>query len=215
MSRWVTAGLAMMCLAALAACGTENYHFSNGFLRLHADPHPTPPNFSVCHGYGCNIQSHIALSEAEWQSVRAQFAVAAATDKEERVEAANAIALFEVLVGKRTGTAVHQRLSENQTATNPMSDPSQMDCIDESVNTWTYLTMLNRAGLLRFHAVGTNAYAGTIFTLDMRNTAVLIRKSDGALFAVDASLVDAALPPAILPLAVWAKDWPPKLADVD
>jgi len=214
MRHWVTAALAAACLAALGGCGPENYHFSDGFVRLYADRDPTPANFSVCHGYGCTIRTPISLSAAEWQRVRAEFAVLAANAEEERAEVAKAVALFEILVGARTGTAVHQRLSENQTATNPLSDPTQMDCIDESVNTRTYLTLIDRAGLLRFYAVGPNAYAGTIFTLDMRNSAVLIRKSDGEPFAVDASLVDAALPPPIFPLAIWAKEWPPKLADL-
>jgi hypothetical protein len=43
----------------------------------------------------------------------------------------------------------------------------------------------------------------------LRNTAVL-REINGGFFAIDASLVDHAVPPQIMPLAVFlATSWPP------
>ena len=205
---WMTGLLAAACCAALGGCAPEEARLSDGFLRLYAQPHPTPADFFVCHGYGCAQTSRIGLSREEWQSVLAAFAPPAADAGEERRNVARAVALFEALVGARIGTSAHQRLSEHQTAVNVDADPTQLDCIDDAVNTWTYLTMFDGARLLRYHRVGPLAYAGTVFTLDMRNTAVLVAKADGERFAVDASLVDARVPPPIVPLALWAREWP-------
>jgi hypothetical protein len=52
-----------------------------------------------------------------------------------------------------------------------LGDPTQLDCIDEAVNTWTYLTLMERSGLLHFHRVAKLPHAGSL--IDPRNTAVL------------------------------------------
>ena len=90
-----------------------------------------------------------------------------------------------------------------------------LDCVDEAVNTWTYMTMMERAGLLRFHTVAELGYAGLPTDTNPRNTAVLREKASGALYAVDASLTDGGEPPYVMPLTVWAGDWPPKLAEIE
>ena len=62
-------------------------------------------------------------------------------------------------------------------------DLTQLDCIDTSVNTWTYMTLMERSGLFAFHRVAPLSYA------PLRNTAVL-QEINGGYFAIDASLVD-------------------------
>lgn len=76
------------------------------------------------------------------------------------------------------------------------------------------MTMLERAGLFRFHTVAELGYAGLPTDTNPRNTAVLREKS-GALYAVDASLVDGGEPPLVMPLSVWTGSWPPQLADIE
>ena len=82
------------------------------------------------------------------------------------------------------------------------------NCIDEAVNTWTYLTLLERGGLLHFHRVAKLSHAGT--PIDPRNTAVL-QEIGGQYFAIDPSLVDVGVPPPIIPLDSWIAHWPPDL----
>ena len=90
-----------------------------------------------------------------------------------------------------------------------LGDPTQLDCIDEAVNTWTYLTLMERGGLFRFHRVAQLSASGS--PVDPRNTAVL-QETGGSYFAIDPSLVDFGVPPPIIPLEAWLRDWPPDLS---
>jgi hypothetical protein len=196
---------AMAGLFALGGCAPT----PNEYLAAYAEANPTPGDFRACHAYGCKEETRIALSDAEWRRVRAAFEPTAATAGAERRQIAAAIAILEAEVGERTGTSAHQRREVN------VGDPTQLDCIDESVNTWTYLTMLERDGLIRLHRVGALAHGGSLIWMDMRNTAVLERKTTGTRYAVDPWLVDAAQPPPIFPLSIWLTSWPPHIPDAE
>ena len=202
---WGIRLLSMASALALSGCAlepSETVVEPSSYLVDYAEPHPTPDNFRVCHGYGCKLETRVGLGDAEWQRVRAAFEPAATTGSAERRQIAAAIAIIEIEVGQRAGTAVHQRREINE------GDLSQLDCIDESVNTWTYLTMLERDGLIRMHRVAPIAHGGSLLNLDMRNTAVLERKTSGTQYAIDPWLVDAGEPPPIIPLTVWLANWP-------
>lgn len=205
------------CCLALAACQSTD-HFSDSYIRAYATPEPIFSNFFECHGYGCTFVSRIELSEAEWQNVRAEFDPPSRDAREERRRIAEAVALLQRLVGTRTGTSAHQFTRSNyRIIGNPQLDPTQLDCIDEAVNTWTYLTMLDRDGLLHHHRVERLAYAGGLpdFDFDPRNTAVIQASASGTHFAIDPTLVDAGEPPPIFPLSVWLGRWPPPMPAPD
>jgi hypothetical protein len=193
--------LALSGLLAFGGCTPA----PNAYMAQYGEAYPAPGGFRVCHGYGCKLKTRITLSEAEWQSVRAAFEPAASSASGERLQIAAAIAVLEAEVGERTGTSAHQRREVNT------GDATQLDCIDESVNTWTYLTMLDRDGLIRLHQVASIAHGGSVFRLDMRNTAVIERKTTGTAYAVDPWLVDAGQPPPIFPLTIWLASWPPHI----
>jgi hypothetical protein len=217
------------CLLALAAC--ENG--SNEYLREFAHSGATPASFYVCYGYSCKYSARVTLRDEEWQSVHAlldppsQGSARAALHLEEwqslhvrpdlpsspesaeRQRISLAMARFDQLVGARIGTLVHQRREYNS------GDPSQYDCIDESINTWTYLTILDREGLLRYYEVGGLAHAGTVLTFDVRNTATLVSKADGTSYAIDPTLVDVGEPPPIVPLQRWVASYPPEISKSD
>ncbi len=196
--------LAMVGLLSLAGCAPEPGEPSQ-YLMDYAEPHPTPDNFHVCHGYGCKLETRVALSADEWHRVRAAFEPAASTASAERRQIAAAIAMLETEVGQRTGTAVHQRREMNT------GDLSQLDCIDESVNTWTYLTMLAEDGLIRMHRVDGLAHSGSLVELSVHNAAVIRRITTGTPYAIDTTLVDAGEPPPVVPLTIWLASWPPRI----
>jgi hypothetical protein len=210
-------GACLLCLTALlalAGCAAHEEHLSDGFLQRFAVKDPTPASFYECHGFGCVIVSHIALSEPEWREVRAIFTPPPADAVAERHRIADALALIERQVGIRTGTSAHQWSRHGgHIDGNPKIDPTQLDCIDEAVDSWTYLTMLARDGLLRFHTVEALAYAGGLPDLDAapRNTAVIRATASGVDFAVDPMLVDAGEQPPIIPLSIWTTSWPPQI----
>jgi hypothetical protein len=102
------AGLwAVASFVVLAACQPRD-PISDGFLQLYATKDPTYSNFYECHGYGCTITTRIALTDDEWQRVRAEFEPISADSRQERRQIANAVALFERLVGARTSMVAQQ-----------------------------------------------------------------------------------------------------------
>jgi hypothetical protein len=210
----------LTCLAplALAACitssGGGDAPLSSEYLSRYAEPSPTPASFIECHGFSCAERSRVSLSAAAWAMVKAPLTPPARDARTERARIANAVAAMQTIVGVKTGTGVHQWTHKDMMILPNLGDPTQRDCIDEAVNTWTTMTMLERAGLFRFHTVAELGYAGLPTDTNPRNTAVLREKS-GALYAVDASLVDGGEPPLVMPLSVWAGSWPPQLADIE
>ncbi|HEU5019267.1 MAG TPA: hypothetical protein VFT69_15000 [Pseudolabrys sp.] len=205
-------GLLGMALA-VSACAQSAEHLSTTYLDRYATLNPTPASFTECHGFGCAEVSHVSLSPHQWRRVTAVFRPRAANAGAERRQVARAVALMQRLVGAQTGTAVHQWTHKNlHVLPNLGSDPSQLDCIDESVNTWTYMTMMERDHLFHFHRVAGLSYAGLPTDRTPRNTAVL-REKGGGYFAIDPSLVDAGVPPPIIPLETWLGSWPPKISE--
>lgn len=194
---------------ALSACAQNPQHQSTTFLDRYAESEPTPASFRECHGFSCTESSRVSLSPKEWQRVAAVFRPAAKDAKSERRQVSQAVSLMHRLVGAQTGTAVHQWTHKNMDIVPNLSDPTQLDCIDSAVNTWTYMTMMEKSGFLRFHHVARLSNAGGL--TDPRNTAVLEEKG-GGYYAVDPALVDFGVPPPVIPLTAWMGSWPPDLS---
>lgn len=124
----------------------------------------------------------------------------------ERVNIAAAVALLENLVGRMTGTDVDLGKDDG------MGRPGQLDCIDESVNTTVYLTMLQNDGLLRFHSVGGQATRGPftgLLTQWPHSTSVMRDTESGTEYAVDSWFLANGEPPYIVPMSEWWRGWRP------
>jgi hypothetical protein len=106
------------------------------------------PGFTVCYNYGCKHMDRVSLTPAEWNEVLAVFSTAADSAQQERQQIRQAVALMEQFVGRHTPTY-------RDRGRNPPTDawPGQMDCIDESVNTTSYLRLFETFGGLRWHRV--------------------------------------------------------------
>ena len=199
---WLAAAL------ALSACAENPDHLNTVYLDRFATREPTLASFTVCHGFGCTEVSHASLSVKEWQQVVAAFRPRAKNAAAERQQIGRAVALMERLAGPQTGTAAPQWTHKDMLILPNLGDTTQLDCVDEAVNTWTYMTMMERGGLLHFHRVAHLSNAGGLTDPNMRNTAV-VQEKGGGYYAVDASLVDYAVPPLIMPLTTWMGHWPP------
>ncbi len=196
---------------ALSACAENVHHLNTAYLDRFATPNPTLAEFTVCHGFNCTERSHATLSEQQWRRVAAVFKPRAKNAQTERQQIASGVALIETIVGPQTGIAAHQWTHQNMLIVPNVGDLTQLDCVDEAVNTWTFMTLMERGRLLQFHRVAQLSNAGSLTDPFMRNTAV-VEEINGGYFAVDASLVDNGVPPVVMPLATWMGDWPPKLA---
>ena len=192
----------------ISACAENPSHLNTAYLDRYADPNPTPASILECHGFDCSETSRATLNRDAWRRVSGVFVPRARDAQAERRQIAHGVALIQLLVGQQTGTAVHQWTHRDKEILPNIGDPTQLDCIDEAVNTWTYLTLMERSGLFHFHRVAKLSYAGS--PIDPRNTAVL-QEIGGQYFAIDPSLVDVGVPPPILPLESWIAHWPPDL----
>jgi hypothetical protein len=192
----------------ISACAESPSHLNTTYLDRYADPNPTLASVLECHGFSCSETSRATLNRDAWRQVAAVYVPRAKDARTERRQIAHGVALIQLLVGQQTGTATHQWTHRDKYIFSNLNDPTQLDCIDEAVNTWTYLTLMERNGLLHFHRVAKLSHAGT--PIDPRNTAVL-QEIGGQYFAIDPSLVDVGVPPPIIPLDSWIAQWPPDL----
>lgn len=210
----IIANSLMSVLAALTlcACAENANHINTVYLDRFATRDPTLAQFTVCHGFNCAERSDATLTIRQWQQVAGVFRPRAKTALAERRQVAQAVALIERLVGPQTGTAAPQWTHRDMLIYPNFGDTTQLDCVDESVNTWTYMTLLERGKLLHFHRVADLANAGGVTDPFMRNTAVL-QEINGDYYAIDASLVGGGEPPVVMKLATWINKWPPNAAD--
>ena len=174
------------------------------FVRASVVADPSPGRFSVCHGGTCEIVSQVALAEDQWRRVAELFAAPVAGAKQERARIAEAIARLETFAGALTGTA-------GDRAENGIGESwwSQMDCIDESTNSTTYLRMLASQGLLRFHRVEARVTRGFFIFGWPHTTAVISERETDARWAVDSWFHENGRPPEIVPLDLWKGGWRP------
>jgi hypothetical protein len=200
--RWLVPAL------ALCACAQNEHHLTAHYLDRFATPNPTLAQFNVCHGFGCAEVAQVSLSRSEWGRAAAAFKPRAKDAAAEREQVARGVALLQQMVAPKAGIAEHQWTHKNLLVLPNWSDTTQLDCVDEAVNTWTFMKLMEAHGLLRFHRVAELANAGDLTDPFMRNTAVL-QETGGGFYAIDASLVDNGVPPPIMPLATWLGSWPP------
>lgn len=118
-------------------------------------------NLPVCMDFGCKHQQTIALNDEEWKSVANWFQDTSSAHTE-RKQIKQAIGWMEVVVGRHTPTyrdVGGDLMNEEKEAI----FPGQLDCIDESLNTTTYLKLFEQNGLLKHHKVLDRAYRRAVF----------------------------------------------------
>ncbi|MYJ52245.1 MAG: hypothetical protein F4093_06220 [Gammaproteobacteria bacterium] len=146
-------------------------------------PEPSLDAIVVCYDFGCKNRSTVSLPQREWQQAAGWFLPAAKTPAEERYQIKNAVGWMEVLIGRHTPT--HKDLAFSLP---PIDDyrhlfPGQQDCIDEAINTTTYLRLFEQHGLMRHHEVMDTAYRKAIF--DQHWAAQIREKETGIRYVVD------------------------------
>lgn len=152
---------------------------------------------TVCHGFDCRNQTEVTFLPRERQRLAAFFArnpSAAA----ERDAIRKAVQLFENATTARLGVADEARSHLSQTGQH-----GQMDCIDESTNTRTFLRYLKSAGFLKHHDVLPNVTRGMILDGRYFHATAVVREKSGQRWAVDSWYEAAGGPPDLMPLEEW------------
>lgn len=195
----------MLLALLLAACAGQ----AGGYREYLARKHVTqiaPENFSQCRGYGCKyVERDLQLSEADWAEIRLLFLRPIPDAQDERARIARAIGLFEHKVGALTGTA------EDVEGTYHQLGALQQDCVDESVNTTIYLSLLEQEGQLLYHTVETPTARIPLLSgrVGPHQTAVIRETQTGERFAVDSWFHDNGRDAEIAPLDEWFFGWRP------
>ena len=137
----------------------------------------------VCYNFGCKQQSSIALPADEWATVAGWFVPPAETPAKEREQIRRAIGWMETIVGRHTPT--HKDLAFDLPPGGDLKAlfPGQLDCIDEAINTTTYLKLFAREKLLTHHVVIKPAYRRSWF--DQHWAGQVREKKTGKRFVVD------------------------------
>ena len=158
---------------------------------------PTAGPLPVCFDYGCKSTAEVTLEPAAWAQVRAVFSPVPLSAEAERQRIASAIALLETLTGEIVGTSADRGGNFEGGG-----EPFQMDCIDESTNTTTYLESLAADGLLRWHRVLPRERRMR-WVIGIHWSAVSAETASGQRYVVDAWPRDNGLPPLIQPVEDW------------
>ncbi len=167
---------------------------------------PALGSFNVCTGGGCAEVQQVSLTEDEWYSVSSVFLNAGnANAEQERGLIAQAIGVFEGIVGSKTSTAT------DLAGTFGNSEyPGQLDCNDEAINSTTYMRLMRQNGLLKFHDVDDMRTRNFFFTGWPHSTAVIRELATGERYAVDSWFYDNGFPATIVPFNVWKSGYIPE-----
>ena len=175
------------------------------FVRDDIITRPKPDKFSVCYDHTCETVDTVSLTPAEWSQIRLVFNPLPTTPAGERKRIQQAIALMERIVGKKTGT--YRDKGKNLKG---LFHQGQMDCIDESTNTTSYLVMMKRDGLIRWHTIEDRATRYPSLLSWPHTTAVIRETRSKRYYAVDSWFFDNGKPPVIVPLKLWRTGWEPR-----
>lgn len=197
------AAFAFLALTASACTfereGPPEYHYQE--FKTDA---PRGNTYTICHAYGCNMQTPVVIGPAEVKLIAAEMKRIAKsnTPGEERRAIAYAVSWMERYVGNKIGTKGDRPGMEF----NGPGDPTQQDCVDEATNTTSYLLVLERNGLLKHHKVGRPFSRGNIL-LGVSNwvhwTATMNENSTGVKWAVDSWIYENGENPAIVEANKW------------
>ena len=197
--------IALTLASSTAFAGTRDHGISIPSGRTpgdHGVAIPTNVSFSaipVCFDFGCASKATVKLPISEWDSVAGWFREPAATPKEEREQIRKAIGWLEVLIGRYTPT--HRDLEFDKVENIDNRETGQLDCIDESVNTTTYMRLFEGNGFLKHHVVIEEAYRKAIF--DQHWAGQIREIKTGKRFVVDSWFQPNGHLPIVQPSAEW------------
>jgi hypothetical protein len=168
------------------------------FVLLPCSPVLAEPYFVQCYDFGCKTTREIHFSVGQWNEIRALFATEVVDSATEKQAIRRAVALMERFSGELSGTSL------DKGGNYPGSDlPRQMDCIDESTNTFQYLSALEELDLLRWHRVGQKHRRIVWFLTHW--TASIREVESGRVIAVDSWYRDNGELPYLQPLPDWIR----------
>ena len=157
---------------------------------------PTRNKVFICHGSGCPFKASYIFTKGQQHKLRA--AMSWGTNPEtERAAIAHTIRMIELITCPTAGTCKDDgKMRFWQSGTKGLKD-----CVDEALNTTSYLLLLERWGLLRYHRVNVpqvrTGFRWPHWTASIRDI------QSGINWAVDSDFNNTGQKPRILHLSVW------------
>ena len=159
-------------------------------------PVPTTERVVICHGFACKFRTLIGFGtddHAELIKIMGKVT----TPEGERAATAKAVAWYGKRIAPEAGTAG----ARARATTSSSGDPSQIDCVESSLNTTSILLMLQQLGLLHYHRV--EPYVSRMTFDWVHSTAVLADLKTGQKWAFDTWVRNSGELPDVRPLADW------------
>ena len=166
---------------------------------------PTKSSVTVCHAYGCKMQTKVRMTAADLAEIKSLMEKTKKSDTaaEERRAIAYAVGWMERRVGPVTGTSADRPGME----LHGPGDRTQQDCVDEATNTTSYMLFFEQNGLIKHHKVGTPFSKGNVLIGGIANwphwTAVLLENGNGQKWAVDSWIYANGENPAVVEAENW------------
>ena len=180
-------------LLPTACSSTDRLAPSEAFINLESIP------LTYSHR---RIETTFSVSADDWQEIAELFEPPPRDARHERWRIRRAIALLEQIAGFQHPTYRDWRMDE----INPKGIGC-MDCIDEAVNTTTYLRLLEERRLLRFHDVMEKAFRGPL-QLDTHYAGQIRQRDTGELYVVDSWFLANGWPPYVQRTSEWLAKTP-------
>lgn len=189
---WLARFVFLIALAGIAGgCTSVSSNYNDDIADVSSG------QLTVCHGFDCRNQTALTFSADEDRRLQALFAgISNAAAEREAIR--QAVQIFENATTARLGVADKPKSDLSQTGQH-----GQMDCIDESTNTRTFLRYLASHGLLEHHEVQTNVTRGVIFDGRYFHATAVIRDKGGQRWAIDSWYEAAGGPPDVMRLEDW------------
>lgn len=151
-----------------------------------------------CHGYGCEFQTPIPISDADFAELQKIFAAHSGSAVEERKAISQSVQWWERHASPLLGGPPRVRGD-----TQPHR-PGQTDCLDEATNSTTILFYLERHKFLKYHKVERPEARGMFL---FSHATALIQEIGGQAWAVDMWMYDMGDPPDMPTYAEWSSHW--------
>lgn len=199
-----------MCLLivalVLAGCAGSEPDPNTYLYNFGRTTNPRPENFVHCYDFTCRTTVPASIDQGELAAIARIFATPSVSAAEERARLGQAIAIWEEVIGAKTGTSA----DIGSESGDKFAGRFQQDCMDETFNTTSYLMMMRDAGWMRFHRVVYPSSRGFFSALDWpHHAATLEEAASGRRYVFDSWFYDNGNPPVVMPVEIWEKGWTP------
>ena len=151
---------------------------------------------TICYNYGCYTKAQVAFGDQQLEALRLLLAAAG--------DAAAERAAISIVIGRMYAIAGEQTPVWRDKGRNYADggENGQMDCIDHSTNTDTFLRLLQAHGWLRFHEV-LEPLRRTRFIVAVHWAARIRDRGTQQAYVVDSWYFDNGHPAAVLTVEDW------------